>query len=198
MGKNVKISASRRTCIKLIVAAAGGTVTGIGGALAVGRMGRAPEGAWLVLTPEEAEVLGAVVEQIIPSDKDPGAREAGGVIFIDRQLDGPYERFVQDYREGLRCLELTSQAMAGNAFSKLLWPEQTRVLEAIEAGKVPPDIWERPKPNDFFQMIRSHTMQGFYGSPRHGGNRNYASYRMMGLEYPRISGRNRHPAKESL
>jgi len=35
-------------------------------------------------------------------------------------------------------------------------------------------------------------MQGFYGSPRHGGNRNYASYKMMGLEYPRLIGQNRY------
>ena len=35
-------------------------------------------------------------------------------------------------------------------------------------------------------------MQGFYGSPRHGGNRNYASYRMLGLEYPPVLGQNRY------
>ena len=36
-------------------------------------------------------------------------------------------------------------------------------------------------------------MQGFYGSPRHGGNRNYVSYKMLGLEYPRVIGQNRYP-----
>ena len=41
-------------------------------------------------------------------------------------------------------------------------------------------------------MIRDHTMQGFYGSPRHGGNKGYASYKMLGLEYPRVIGQNRY------
>ena len=35
-------------------------------------------------------------------------------------------------------------------------------------------------------------MQGFYGSPRHGGNKDYVSYRMLGLEYPDIIGQNRY------
>jgi gluconate 2-dehydrogenase gamma chain len=32
---------------------------------------------------------------------------------------------------------------------------------------------------------------GFYGSPRHGGNKDYISYRMLGLDYPLIIGRNK-------
>jgi gluconate 2-dehydrogenase gamma chain len=35
-------------------------------------------------------------------------------------------------------------------------------------------------------------MQGFYGSPRHGGNRDYVSYKMMKLDYPHVIGQNRY------
>ena len=35
-------------------------------------------------------------------------------------------------------------------------------------------------------------MQSFYGSPRHGGNPDYASYPMLGLEYPHVDGQNRY------
>jgi len=35
-------------------------------------------------------------------------------------------------------------------------------------------------------------MQGFYGSPRHGGNKNNVSYKMMRLDYPVIIGQNRY------
>jgi gluconate 2-dehydrogenase gamma chain len=35
-------------------------------------------------------------------------------------------------------------------------------------------------------------MQGFYGSPRHGGNRGFVSFRMIGIDYPRIVGQNRY------
>ena len=36
-------------------------------------------------------------------------------------------------------------------------------------------------------MILEHSMQGFYGSPEHGGNRGYASFKMLDIDYP-------HPA----
>ena len=184
--------ASRRACLKVMAAAAGGVAAGVGGAVSVGRLGRAPEGPWRVLTPEEARLVEAVSEQIIPADRDPGAKEAGVVHFIDRQLDGPYRRFAEKYRKGLACLAQTSQAMFGKPFEALSWPDQTRLLQALEANKAPKGLWEKPSASEFFSLLRDHTMQGFYGSPRHGGNRNYASYKMMGLEYPRIIGQNRY------
>ena len=192
MGTEARAGASRRTCLKIIAAAAGGAAAGVGGAVAVGRLGRAPEGPWLALTPEEASLVDAVAEQIIPADRDPGAHEAGVVNFIDRQLDGPYKRHADKYRAGLKCLQQTSQAMFGKAFEALAWPEQTRLLQAMESGKVPKDIWSDPGAKDFFNMVRDHAMQGFYGSPRHGGNRGYVSYKMLGLEYPRVIGQNRY------
>ena len=44
----------------------------------------------------------------------------------------------------------------------------------------------------FFNLVIRHSMQGFYGAPRHGGNRNYMSYRMMGLDFPLVVGRNHY------
>ena len=193
MSKKGNRGASRRTCLKLMAAAAGGTAAGIGGAVSVGRLGRAPEGPWRVLTPDEARLVEAVSEQIIPADRDPGAKEAGVVRYIDRQLDGPHKRFAEKYHSGLRCLVQTCQAQHGKPFEALSWPEQTRILQALESGKVPKAIWTDISAREFFSLIRDHTMQGFYGSPRHGGNRNYASYKMLGLEYPRVIGQNRYP-----
>ena len=64
---------------------------------------------------------------------------------------------------------------------------------AMESGRAPRECWTNPASGEFFHLVREHTMQGFYGSPRHGGNRNYCSYKMIGLEYPRIMGQNRYP-----
>ena len=45
------------------------------------------------LTAAEARVVEAACERIFPSDENgPGAKEAGVVIYIDRQLAGPYGR----------------------------------------------------------------------------------------------------------
>jgi gluconate 2-dehydrogenase gamma chain len=41
----------------------------------------------------------------------------------------------------------------------------------------------------FFDLIRQHTMEGYYGSPRHGGNRDAVSWRMLKLDQPPLRGR---------
>jgi gluconate 2-dehydrogenase gamma chain len=41
-------------------------------------------------------------------------------------------------------------------------------------------------------MLRNHVMQAYYGSPRHGGNPGYASYKMLGIDYPPLIGQNRY------
>ena len=187
-----KGGASRRTCLKIIAAAASGAAVGVGGAASVGRLGRAPEGPWRTFTPDEARLVEAISEQIVPTDHDPGAKEARVAVYIDRQLDGPLKRHAEKFRAGLGFLQQTCQTEHGKPFEELSWPEQTRVLESLERDKAPKGIWTDPSARTFFNFCRDFTMQGFYGSPRHGGNRNYASYKMMGLEYPRIIGQNRY------
>jgi gluconate 2-dehydrogenase gamma chain len=82
--------------------------------------------------------------------------------------------------------------MFGAGFEALNWASQTAVLEALESGKAKGRSWESQSSRAFFQLIRDHTMQGFYGSPRHGGNRDYLSYKMLGIDYPQIIGQNRY------
>jgi gluconate 2-dehydrogenase gamma chain len=188
---------SRRDVIKVMSVAVGGALTGVAGSLILGRIDRSRPGGWQFLTDDEALLVGAVAEQIIPTDQDPGAKDAGAVYFIDLQLVGPYKRFQEKYRTGLLSLQQTSQKMFGKPFEALAWDDQTKLLESLEAGKAPKELWQDPSAAEFFGLVRDHTMQGFYGSPRHGGNKNYCSYRMLGLEYPRILGQNRYPKQGS-
>ncbi len=52
-------------------------------------------------TAAEAKVIQAASERIFPSDENgPGASEAGVVIYIDRQLAGPYGRDKYRYTKG--------------------------------------------------------------------------------------------------
>ena len=44
----------------------------------------------------------------------------------------------------------------------------------------------------FFSTVIAHTMQGYYGDPRHGGNRDAVSWRMLGVPVIPIRGRNRY------
>ena len=52
-------------------------------------------------TEAEARVISAACERIFPSDANgPGATEAAVVIYIDRQLAGPYGRDKYRYTKG--------------------------------------------------------------------------------------------------
>ena len=163
-----------------------------GGATLLSGCGKAPSRQWRFFTEAEAGVLAAVWEQIIPADQDPGAVDAGVPNFIDLQLTRHYKRHQETYRTGLEGVQQTSTALYGRRFEELKWDDQTRVLETLESGKAPGSAWASRNPRTFFNLVRDHSMQGFYGSPRHGGNRNYVSYRMLGIDYPQVIGQNRY------
>ncbi|HEY1205979.1 MAG: gluconate 2-dehydrogenase subunit 3 family protein [Bryobacteraceae bacterium] len=124
---------------------------------------------WRFFSVEEAATLAAVCDRIIPPDQDPGASAADVVNYIDRQLAGPLKRYRRAYREGLPALA---------RFAALAPAEQDALLAAMEARREP-----------FFEMVRDHAMQGFYGDPRHGGNREYASWAMLNVPSAPVRGR---------
>jgi gluconate 2-dehydrogenase gamma chain len=186
---------TRRDAIKVVSAVVGGAIAGIGGAKLTGGNDDIHTGKWHFLTPDEARLVEALFEQIIPADKDPGAKEAGVVVFIDRQLVGPYARHQTTYRNGLRALQETCRNRFDKPFEALNGNDQTKVLASLEAGRAPQELWKSPTCGEFFNLLLEHTMQGFYGSPRDGGNRNYVSYRMLGLECPRIPDPKREPGR---
>jgi len=147
---------------------------------------------WRYLDEEEITLLDAIVEQIIPSDDFPGGKWANVSNFIDKQLNTYYKQHQLAYREGLSAFEKTVIQTKGKKFEDLPFAEQTAILEKMEAGVFPGDYWKNHSPTDFFDMIRQHSLQGFYGSPIHGGNREYISYHMLGLDYPNVIGQNRY------
>jgi len=147
------------------------------------------KGPWRFLTMEEGQTVAAICERIIPADQDPGATEAGVVNFIDLQLMGPYKRYRATYRQGIIGVEQTSLHMFGHRFTELSPERQDQVLRELEQGRAAGEAWKVFSSKDFFSLILSHTMQGFYGDPRHGGNRGRVSWKMLGLAYPPIRGR---------
>jgi gluconate 2-dehydrogenase gamma chain len=154
---------------------------------------------WRVLSDSEAKLLTAIAEQIIPADEDPGATDAGVVNFIDKQLAGFYSDMRDIYSNGLEAFQDYCREKAGNNFEELDWETQTSLLIELEANKTEHPYFRENSGTQFFTMLRNHTMQGFYGSPRHGGNKNYVSYKMMKVDYPHVIGRNIYtPRSETL
>jgi gluconate 2-dehydrogenase gamma chain len=147
---------------------------------------------WRYLNEEEITLLDAIVEQVIPTDDFPGGKWANVSNFIDKQLDTYYKKHQAEYREGLAAFEKTVIQLKGKNFEEIPFAEQTAILEKMEAGQFPGDYWKDHPSAGFFDLVRQHALQGFYGSPLHGGNREYISYRMLGLDYPNVIGQNRY------
>ena len=126
-------------------------------------------------------MVDAICEVLIPADCDPGAKAAGVVHYIDIQLTKAFRKHQQTYRKGLAEVDATSRAKFGRTFVELSAGQQTEVLRMVEQNAKP-----------FFELILAHTRQGFYGDPRHGGNRNRASWKMVGLPYPPLRGRQQY------
>lgn len=163
--------------------------TGATAAAAIAVACGTPEGRWRALSEDEARTLAAACDCIIPPDEDPGAVQAGVVSFMDRQLATRQKKALGAWRAGLRCLEATARSRHGKRFAELSFEAQTALLAAAEQGQVEKADWGDVDPAGFFRTLRDHTMMGFYGDPRHGGNRDRVAWRMVGLPDPPIRGR---------
>lgn len=145
-----------------------------------------------VFTSAEAECLIALCEQIIPADQDAGATDAGVIHFIDKLL---YERFghlLPFYKQGLAALDASCKELHQKPFALLTPPVQIEVMKLMESNSLPAAYWEETKASSFFRQVIKNTMQGFYGPPRHGGNKDFVSYRMLRLDFPLVVGQNRY------
>ena len=172
---------NRRAFLRAAIVAAAAAGTGV----ACSR-NRTP---WRFFTIDEARALAAIADQIIPPDQDPGASWAGVVNYIDRQLCGPFQNFQNTYHEGLAAIDQTSRSLQGKLFADLDSQKQIDLLTAVEQGRVPATIWREKSSAEFFRLVVDHTMQGYYGDPRHGGNREGVSWKMLGIPYPPVRGR---------
>jgi gluconate 2-dehydrogenase gamma chain len=120
---------------------------------------------------EEGRLVEALCDQIIPADDVAGAKEAGVLFYIDRQLAGPLHRFASSYHDNLPKLAAFCKQSKGREFTDLSFPQQTEFLKQLEAENL----------KTFFALVVDHTMQGFYGSPKHGGNRGEVSWDSLGI-----------------
>jgi gluconate 2-dehydrogenase gamma chain len=138
-------------------------------------------------TNAEARTVQAACERIFPSDETgPGAKEAGVVIYIDRQLAGPYGKdkyryskppFVESVPEhGYQAKETPREIYRkgvqnlGN-FADLGSAEQDQKLRAIQT-------------TNFFRVLRQHTIEGMFSDPMHGGNAGLIGWQLIGYPGP--------------
>jgi gluconate 2-dehydrogenase gamma chain len=134
------------------------------------------------ITAEESEVLEAIVARLIPTDATgPGATEARAARYIDRALGGALASSRQTYSAGLAALDRYARSSRGASFARLPATDQDAMLMDVEAGVA---TGFPGNPADFFNLVRTHTLQGTFGDPSYGGNANFAGWDLIG--YPGV------------
>jgi gluconate 2-dehydrogenase gamma chain len=158
---------------------------------------------WQVLTPQEAAFFSAAADTIIPKDElSPSGSECGVPVFIDRQLASAWGGGAKMYRAGPFLkgtpeqgyqLPLTPHQFFvagvaaandwcvktyGKTFDRLEQPKRDEALTAMQEGKAEFDGFDSKQ---FFQQLLTINMEGFFSDPIYGGNRNKASWRMLGF-----------------
>jgi gluconate 2-dehydrogenase gamma chain len=145
----------------------------------------------LFLSEAEARVVQAACARIFPTDESgPGATEANVIVYIDRQLAGPWG--IDKYRytkgpwvesvaeHGYQARENPQQlyragiTKLGADFSAVSADEQDKRLRAIEK-------------TTFFRLLRTHTLEGMFSDPLHGGNAGLIGWQLIGYPGPLMS-----------
>jgi gluconate 2-dehydrogenase gamma chain len=162
-----------------------------------------PDG-WKYFTPQEAATVEAVVDRLIPPDpQTAGGKDSGCAVFIDRQLAGPYGRFdgyymsgpfqkgtkqqgpqssvtpAQHYRKALAAFDNACRnKFSGKAFTELSDAQKDEAIKGLEDGSLKLDGTDN---KDFFKLILKDTQNGFLADPIYGGNKDMASWKMIGF-----------------
>jgi gluconate 2-dehydrogenase gamma chain len=147
------------------------------------------------LNDHEARTVDALAARIIPGDDaDPGAREAGAVVYIDRSLAGAYAYLQGLYQSGVRELDALCRERGDADFAQLDEARQDAVLEELDVvvealptefdqhqGEPVASDPRRERLSYFFAVVREHVLQGFFCDPVYGGNRDCVGWKLVGF-----------------
>ncbi len=134
-------------------------------------------GEYRVLAPKEIALLTAIADRVFPATDTPGAVEAGAVDYVDIALAGAYRAHLPRYRRGLRELDRYVRQQTGRSFADLMPSEQDAVLGDLEAGRAT-SVRDGAA---FFELMRDHILEGIFGDPQYGGNRDLVGWQLVGF-----------------
>jgi len=182
----------RREFLILPVAAVGGTLlyTLAGEPLRLQAQNGTVKVPLRFFTAEEAKVITAACARIFPSDASgPGATEANVVIYIDRQLAGPYGRDKYRYTKGPWVESYPEHGYQDKASPGETYREGLKMLGDF-ASLSPADQDTKLRSIEklhFFQLLRQHTIEGMFCDPMHGGNAGLIGWQLVGYPGPQMS-----------
>jgi gluconate 2-dehydrogenase gamma chain len=138
----------------------------------------------------EALIVAAAASRIFPSDDSgPGAREAGVVVYIDRQLASPYGRDDDRYTQGPFESGPPELGYQGKATRREIYREGILNLKGFdrESAEEQDRALERIESSPFFALLRQHTIEGMFCDPMHSGNVDMVGWQLIGFPGPQMS-----------
>ena len=134
------------------------------------------------LTPAQLRTLEAFIDRLIPRDENgPGAVDAGAQNYIDRQLAGYLSSEKDTFITGLEAVDAYARRTQGAPLAELSAEKRDAVLTAIDTNAA-----ERlPTGRAFFNRARRLTLEGMFGDPYYGGNKNFAGWDLIKYPGPR-------------
>ncbi|WP_102225804.1 gluconate 2-dehydrogenase subunit 3 family protein [Acidimangrovimonas sediminis] len=162
-------------------------------------------GGWYFFLPDEVALMSAICDRLIPADDlSPSGTDAGCVVFLDRQLAGPYGRAerlymkgpfhpglptqgyqgpntpAQRFRKGLAAIGKAVDAKTpGKKFTDWDAKDQDAFLTSLEKGDV--KFGNGLDSKTFFAFMLENVMEGFFADPIYGGNKDMAGWKMIGF-----------------
>jgi gluconate 2-dehydrogenase gamma chain len=140
-------------------------------------------------TEDEALAVAAAAAQIFPADESgPGANEAGVVIYIDRQLASAYGRDHYRYTRPPFADGVREQGYQGKETPREIYRSGLKTLGRVHlssAAEQTARLKEIEK-TVFFSLLRTHTIEGMFCDPMHGGNVDMIGWQLVGFPGPRM------------
>ena len=99
------------------------------------------------------------------------------VDYVERLLTEAYPKLAGFYHNGCRAMDRHAKRRFGLGFLRIPESNQDAVLRDFEGGQVP----DFKRASEFFETLRSHTMEGILGEPVYGGNREMIGWKLVGF-----------------
>ena len=143
--------------------------------------------------PDEAEAPGGDVRFGDDDSEEDEAEQGGGSPDfgtsshgVVRRPIGSFDRYGEQsiltppevYRTGIASMNAHARQRFGSSFADLAPAEQDAVLVDMEDGNA--TTFDAPSGEDFFVLLRQHTIEGMFSDPMYGGNRDMVGWKLVG------------------
>ena len=153
-------------------------------ALTAAAQSTAAKPAALALSDAQLRLLAAFVDRLIPKDElGPSASESGVPEYINRALGDYLASEKPAFIEGLEATDAFARRSEDRAFVDLTPDRQDALLMLMDNGSAA----GFPSARAFFNRARRLTMEGMFGDPYYGGNKNFAGWDLIRYPGPRLA-----------